>query len=227
MANGDVLVFEIKKNKEGKEIMSIVEDRNKVDAKLTTQEKMIFQKYKEPEEENGEVETLDYPSDVEPEIQYESTGLKNAKTITYKAIYGIAPPPAKKVPQPKIILRGKPVHLGQPVNLKVDFIGKSANPNDFNDAESVASEIGRQTGNMNIKITVTGYVLLGTNKLDDWVIGSSQNGLCNCTFRQLAQQRAEYMKERLILNGVNPAQIQVVVPESGHTEQKTTVTFNK
>src|SRR5258708_21738888 len=46
IAKGNVLVFEIKKAKDGTESMKVIENRNIVDSKLTKEETRIFNKYK-------------------------------------------------------------------------------------------------------------------------------------------------------------------------------------
>jgi RHS repeat-associated protein len=97
IAKGDVLVFEIKKNKEGKDLMSVVEARNKPNGSLTPEERKIFSMYKgTPEKESGESQELVYPN-VEPDIQFESRTLDNNSTRTYKATYDYSKNTLKKL----------------------------------------------------------------------------------------------------------------------------------
>jgi RHS repeat-associated protein len=86
IAKGNVLVFEVKKEKDGKESMQIVDKRNIAKSNLTKTEQAIFNRYKEPEPKTGEIEYLTYP-DEEPNNLYDSKDFENNKTITYSANY--------------------------------------------------------------------------------------------------------------------------------------------
>jgi len=52
--------------------------------------------------------------------------------------------------------------------------------------------------------------------------------LTNITYGELARRRAEYIKQRLIANGVKSSQIKTTVPQrKAHTAQKITATFRQ
>lgn len=121
-----------------------------------------------------------------------------------------------------IQLHGVNIKNGTETNLSVGFQGKEAAPDNFNDAEDVAFGIGKQVKNTNVKIDVKGYVLLPANgSLDDVVPDK------NYTYRELAQKRTDYIKDRLIKNGANPKQIKTSVPNTGHNGQRITATFTQ
>jgi RHS repeat-associated protein len=96
IAKGNVLVFENKKAKDGKESMSVIENRNIVDGELTKEEAQIFRKHKKIEKEKGETENLQYQTDNPYKVLYQSQEFENTKTKTYKANFGIAPPSSPK-----------------------------------------------------------------------------------------------------------------------------------
>ncbi len=78
IAKGNVLVFESTLDKNGKEIFKIVESRNKKDAKLTSQELKLYNKYRVQEKESGQTQSLNYN-------EYESKDFENSETNTFNS----------------------------------------------------------------------------------------------------------------------------------------------
>jgi outer membrane protein OmpA-like peptidoglycan-associated protein len=110
------------------------------------------------------------------------------------------------------------------VSLSIDFIGKQAIPTDKNKAEADISVVANQLKKTGGEITINGYVATDDKyKLTDEYVYN--NGLpSGHTYGELAKQRAEYVRDELIKNGVDKKKIKVVVPPSRHTEQKITIT---
>ena len=195
VANGNVLVFEIKKDINNKEIMNIVDKRNTADGKLTKQELSIFTKNKKLENETDKTEALVYPSEDEDNLQYESRDFENKDTKTYSATYGIVRQPRPAVPV-------------VPPQLNASFEEYSTTLHDENGVENqLKSAVKYLKNNRSKVIEITPHTLC-----------TAPGGNCSTTMpmngktvtkEEAARLRGEAIKDLLIKMGVPASQIKV------------------
>ncbi len=216
VAKGNVLVFEIKKNVNQEDLMTIVYKRNTPNSSLTKTEKEIFNKYKKPEPETDKSEDqLLYPA-AEPNNKYDSRFFENSSTITYNADY-------------KVIKQSIIPLPGQHINIQKQYF--------FNQNESFFDGTKNTYGDIMTDLKPIADVLKKNQNLKVVVIGNSDNNDASTTFntpthvngelktfKDLLLARAKNIAGVLEDLGVNKNQIEI---KAGKTNQSknTTITI--
>jgi RHS repeat-associated protein len=172
IAKGNVLVFEIKKEKNGKESMEIVDRKD--NNNLTKDEAKIFKKTKANLElEKGEEQSLEYGTDKPKQLLYSSKSFDNSKTKTFSSEYGIVPPlPLLEKPKTPVEKNEKKV-----VEVEIFTVHSQGSVQAKNDVESLQWMFSRGGGQAILKENKADEVKLMPKIHYNAKLGSSTNGM--------------------------------------------------